>query len=97
MAGLSLVESVYVLSYLFDEPAATDELVNLQRAATVRTLLPLFNQPFSHAILTAQLAATGTDHCVFNFTKADEAFEDVIKILVRRDFLLFSMLLRLMP
>lgn len=97
VAGLSLVESVYVLSYLFDEPAATDKLVYLQRAATVRTLLPLFNQPFSHAILTAQLAAAGTDHCIFNFTKANEALEDFIKILVRRGLLLFSLLLRLMP
>ena len=83
MAGLSLIEGIDVLSYFFDKSAATNKLMDLQWATTMRTLLSLFNQPFPHAILAAQLAATGADHRVFNFAEADETFKDVFKILIR--------------
>ena len=99
VAGLSLIEGIDVLSYFFDKSAATNKLMDLQWATTMRTLLSLFNQPFPHAILAAQLAATGADHRVFNFAEADETFKDVFKILIRwgcRLFLFFSLMLVLM-
>ena len=58
-------------------------LVNSQRFSTVGTLLLSFTQPFLQAIPTCQLWATGTHHCVLEVSKANEAFNQLIKIVER--------------
>ena len=83
LARLSLIEGIDVFSYLFDKSATTYKLMDVQWTTTMRTLLSLFNQPFPHTILAAQLAAAWADHSVFNFAKTNKAFKDVFEILVR--------------
>ena len=64
-----------MLSYLFNESTTAYELMHLEWASAVRTLLSLFNQPFSHAIFAAQFTAAWTNDGVFDLAIADEAFK----------------------
>tara|TARA_B110001450_G_scaffold206957_1_gene197192 strand:+ start:170 stop:364 length:195 start_codon:yes stop_codon:yes gene_type:complete len=64
-----------MLCDFFNKSAAAHKLMNLEWASTVRTLLPLLNQPLSHAVLAAQLATAWANDSIFDLAETNEAFE----------------------
>ena len=93
---LNGIERINMFCNFFNKSTAANKLMNLKWASTVRTLLSLFNQPLSHAILAAQLATAWANDSIFDLAETNEAFEQLFDVLIRCSFLLFSLLPMLM-
>jgi hypothetical protein len=93
---LNGIERINMFCDFFNKSAAANKLMNLKWASAVRTLLPLFNQPLSHAIFAAQLATAWANDSIFDLAETNEAFEQLFDVLICCSFLLFSLLSMLM-
>lgn len=63
------------------QPTAIDQLVDVQRGPTVRTLTSLLGQPARNAQVAAQFRAVRTEMGLLQLLHADEAAEHIVQVL----------------
>lgn len=80
--GTYLLETLHLHGNVL-EPAAVDQLRDVQRGAAVRTLAPALRQPLGDARIAAELRTVRTQVRLAKLLHADEAAEDIAKRLRR--------------